>query len=235
MGAKKAFLVEVISMIMEVLLILKGFTVCAVVLIIIMSAVIWKSMGKLPAFFFSLALTLLFVVFYFDIPKITASISVMASFVWLLQKYDHKEMIRLAEESFYTAFGINPDKVEFIFRPPTRHELEEIGISEAVQIKTWSEGKASKFFLDIEKRLLQARTPILFPVYSEDVIPLWKEVIRTHKQGNPKHLEYYDDNEILQKVDYLSENGSLLKGSWRRHRSAEEYWNTKKKVWEPVP
>ena len=44
-----------------------------------------------------------------------------------------------------------------------------------------------------------------------------------------------DDTEILQKVDYLSEDGSLLKGSWRRYKGAEEYWNPKKEVWEPVP
>jgi hypothetical protein len=84
-------------MILEVLLIWKGFIIPARAFVIIMSTVIWKYVENLPAFFFSLALTLLFVVFYLDIPKITASISALASFAWLLQK-DDRSIIKVAEE-----------------------------------------------------------------------------------------------------------------------------------------
>lgn len=56
-----------------------------------------RNIKRVPALLFSLALILLFVVFYFDIPKVTASIAVLASFAWLLQK-DDRGIIKVAEE-----------------------------------------------------------------------------------------------------------------------------------------
>ena len=66
-----------------------------------------------------------------------------------------------------------------------------------------------------------------------DSVSVWKYAVKIHSNGKPKTTIYYDENEQLCGKEYLDEKGALKRGSWRRSKGIEVYWNPGKQVWEP--
>ncbi len=142
---------------------------------------------------------------------------------------------KLAEDLFMRTFGKKADKAEPILRKTcTLDTLAQILSDETMRAKFRSGKKVYKGTVDVKNEVLYMEEPELAPVYADESIPLWKEVSKLHKNGMPKKVEYYDGNEFPHGEEYLDENGALKKGSWRRHKGREEYWNPKKQEWEPI-
>ena len=158
---------------------------------------------------------------------------------YLLEQKSRKELESsrtLGETLFSAQCGIKADKTELIYRSVSEYDRLQYGVSgKGVQVKFWSQGKVYKGIIDTENQTLHMKEPVLFPVYAGDPIPLWKETVNIYGNGMPKKVEFYDSTEFLHRVDYLDEKGVLTKGSWRRLKDIEAYWNPKKEVWEPVP
>jgi hypothetical protein len=58
-------------------------------------------------------------------------------------------------------------------------------------------------------------------------------VMKVHKNGKPKKTVCYDEHEKVCGEEYFDETGERKRGSWKRHKGIEVYWNQRKKVWEP--
>jgi hypothetical protein len=143
---------------------------------------------------------------------------------------------RVGEPLFTQQFGAKPDRVECIQTPPGKYDCLEFGITgRALQIGFWLNGKALKGIIDIDNEVLYMKPLVWMPVYTEDLTAAWRNTPEMHRNGMPKKVEFRDGNEIPQRVDYLDQKGSLAKGTWRRYKGCEQYWNPEKETWEPVP
>ena len=143
---------------------------------------------------------------------------------------------KLAEKLFLLNIGKRADRVELILRPtPTYDRLNQGFSDKTTQVKFWLEDEISKGIVDIKYEVLYMKEPVILPVYAGELIPVWKEVTKMHKNGMPKKVEFYDSTELPHRMDYLDEKGDLKKGSWRRAEGIVEYWNPKAQVWEPIP
>lgn len=143
---------------------------------------------------------------------------------------------KLGERLFLQNFGMEADKTELIQRPVSTYDRLQHGIfGKGVQMKFRSQGKVYKGIVDSETETLHMKEPLFLPVYTDGSISIWKETPQKYGSGMPKKVEYYDCDELLQRIEYLDENGQLKKGSWRRYEGREEYWNPKKEEWEPIP
>ena len=136
---------------------------------------------------------------------------------------------------FLREFGVNPDKVEPLpLLPVSKYCRLKEGISKkSFHIKFLSQGKIHKGVIDTEDQVLHMKEPVLLPVYDDNVVSAWKYVVKMHRNGKPKKTVYYDENEKLCGEEYSDETGVLKRGSWRRSKGIEVYWNPRKQVWEP--
>lgn len=153
----------------------------------------------------------------------------------LAQQKEIEKRTKLAEDLFIRTFGKKADKVEPILREIcTLGPLAQILSDKTMRAKFRSGKKVYKGTVDVKNEVLHIEEPELVPVYADESIPLWKEVSKLHKNGTPKKVEYYDGNEFPLGEEYFDENGGLKKGSWRRYKGREEYWNPEKQEWEPI-
>ena len=146
-----------------------------------------------------------------------------------------KENRKLGETLFLREFGVEADKVEPLpLLPVSKYYHIKEGISKkSFYIKFWSQKKVLKGVIDRENQTLHMREPVLLPVYDDNVVSAWEYVVKMHRNGKPKKTLYYDENEQLCGEEYSDENGVLKRGSWRRLKGIEVYWNPRKQVWEP--
>ena len=140
---------------------------------------------------------------------------------------------KLGEYLFLSKFGIAPDKVK-VLSYTYKYDRLTHGISiKSVRIKFWAQEKIYKGLVDMENEALYIKEPVLLPVYTDNCIPVWEEVITVHRNGTPSTVEFRDAKEELHGVDYLDDEGILKQFSWKRYKGTEVYWNPVKKVWEP--
>jgi len=140
---------------------------------------------------------------------------------------------KLGEDLFLSKFGVKPDKVKVLSTFTYKYDHLK-GISKnSVRIKFWSQEKVYKGVVDIENKRLYIKEPVLLLMFTGDVIPVWKDVTAVHRNGMPKRVVFNDADERPRGMDYLDEEGTLKKGSWRRYKGREVYWFPEKQVWEP--
>jgi hypothetical protein len=143
---------------------------------------------------------------------------------------------KLADEILLAYFGKKADKIEVSSKPITNHDRIEYGIiGDTFRVKFWLEGKVHKGIIDKKSKILYLKEFELMPVCVGEDVPVWKEVTKMYRSGMPQKIEFYDDYDLLHRVDYLDEKGTLGRGSWRRREGIEEYWNPETQVWESVP
>ncbi|MBU6996175.1 MAG: hypothetical protein HXS41_00805 [Theionarchaea archaeon] len=143
---------------------------------------------------------------------------------------------RIGESLFTQQFGTKPDRVEYIQTPPGKYDCLEVGITgRGLQIGFWLNGKALKGIVDIDEKILYMKPLIWMPVYTHDLMAVWRNTPEMHGNGMPKKVEFRDSNEVLQRIDYLDQKGILKRGTWRRYKGIEQYWNPGNETWEPVP
>ena len=141
----------------------------------------------------------------------------------------------MAEELFLLSYGKLPSKAELMMRPTSAYDQLIRGLSsKTAQVKFWVKDEICKGIVDVEKRVLYMKEPIMMPVYPNESIRVWREVTEMHENGMPKKVEFYDKFEIPHRMDYLDDKGILKKGSWRRVEGTVKYWNPKAQMWEPV-
>ena len=142
--------------------------------------------------------------------------------------------LKLGEKLFLSKFGVKPDKTKILLAFTYKYDHLHYNIStKSLQIKFWSQGQVYKGIVDIENERLLIKEPVLLTVHTGDVIPVWKDVTKVHRNGKPKAVVFRDDAEQLRGIDYLDEEGILKRGSLRRYKSIEVYWFPEKEVWEP--
>lgn len=141
---------------------------------------------------------------------------------------------KIGEDLFLSQFGVRPDEVKVLSAFTYKYDRLTHGIStHSVRIKFQSQGKVYKAIVDIENKKLYIKEPVFLPVHTADVIPVWKDVTRIHRNGMAKTVVFYDADERPRGENHLDEEGNLRKGSWRRYKGTEVYWFPKKQVWEP--
>lgn len=158
-------------------------------------------------------------------------------FVMFIRDYisikEIKKSRKLGEALFLKEFGVEADKAELSVRLVTKYYRLK-GISKkSFHVTFRSQGKVYKGILDREHQILHIQKPVLLPVYTDDAVPVWRYVLKMYKNGEPKKVGYYDENEQLCGEEYLDEKGMLKRKSWRRRKGIEEYWYPAKQVWEP--
>lgn len=209
-----------------------GFVILSVLLIVFATVLVWYFVGWKAAF--PVALTffvILIFTFYFD-PSYSVTLGTfVASLSALVPHYERSKLKKVINQQLVNA-GMEADTIEFISRVPSDYDLRNHGISgDAVQVKIWSQKKVHKGLFDTDANILHLRKQILFPLYSDDVTALWKEVTKTYKDGKPKQVEFRDSFEVLHGVDHLDQDGFRTKRSWRRHFNVVERWNPKRNTW----
>lgn len=159
----------------------------------------------------------------------------MNSFLSYKSEKETKKCHEIAEKAVLSKFG-SQVTVEFLARPTSNYDKVLHGITGTpIPVKFRCGPDIYKGIVDAADGSLYIKEPVLLPVYSEELIPVWKDVTNVHKNGLPKRVEFYDSDELLHRVDCLDERGNLVKESWRRNKGTVEYWNQKKQVWEQVP
>lgn len=211
-----------------------GFAAVSVLLIVFATLLVWKFVGWKAAF--PVALTFLVILvfsFYYD-PSYAVTFGTFVASLSALVPYYERSRLKKVINLLLTNTGMSVDSIEVIPRTPTVYDLHTHSIfGNAVPVKIWSQKKAYKGLFDTDNNIMHWRERILFPLYSDDVKPLWKEVTRTYEDGTPKQVEFRDSFEVLHGVDYLDQEGVRTERSWRRHFNVVERWNPKRKAWEP--
>lgn len=73
----------------------------------------------------------------------------------------------------------------------------------------WLNGKALKGIVDIDNEILYMKPLVWMPVYTEDLMAVWRNTPEMHRNGMPKKVEFRDSSEIPQRIDYLDQNERL--------------------------
>lgn len=225
-------LVAIITIFWAMLLFSWGFITPSVLLIVSATALVWYFVGWKAAFPVALIFfVILIFTFYFD-PSYSVTLGTfVASLSALVPHYERSKLKKVINQQLVNT-GMEVDNIEFISRIPSEFDLRNHGISgDAVQVKIWSQRKAYKGLFDTDTNILHLKEQILFPLYSENVTALWKEVTKMYGDGTPKQVEFRDSFEVLHGVDYLDRDGFRTKRSWRRRLNVVERWNPKRKSW----
>jgi len=228
-------LVAIITIFWAMLLFSWGFVTSSVLLIVLATVLVWYFVGWKAAF--PVALTffvILIFTFYFD-PSYSVTLGTfVASSSALVPHYERSNLKKVINQQLVNT-GMEVDNIEFISRTPTAYDLRNHGIfGDAVQVKIWSQRKAYKGLFDTDTNILHLREQVLFPLYSDNLTALWKEVTKMYDDGTPMQVEFRDSFEVLHGVDYLDQDGFRTKRSWRRHLNVVERWNLERKTWGPL-
>lgn len=93
----------------------------------------------------------------------------------------------VGEQQFSTKFGVNPDNVEYMKESPPWHQLQKLGIYGPVyQFRFFVKGKEYRGIVSKNEKILYMKDPLYLPVYNNNPIPVWKEVKKVYRSGNPK-------------------------------------------------
>ena len=170
----------------------------------------------------------------FYILSLVLILGLLNTYLSIKSDRETKKYLEIAEKAVQSKFG-SQVTVECLVRP-ANHDKIIYGITGTpIPVKFRYGSDVYKGIVDAANESLYIKEPVLLPVYSEELIPVWKDVTNVHKNGLPKKVEFYDSGELLHRVDYLDERGNLVKESWRRNKGTVEYWDQKKQVWEQVP
>ena len=202
--------------------------------IVIAILIVWKYTGWKAALPVALTFLVVLVLYFYFESSNSVYVGAFVAFLFAtIPYYEHLRQKKVIKQLFSMNTGLKADNIEFIPRKPTNYDLRHYQITgDALQVKIWSQNKAYKGLFDTENQILQLRKEILFPLYSTDVKPLWKEVTSVYDDQSPRQVEFRDSYEVLHGVDYVDQEGFRTGRSWRRHLDVVEHWNVKSGEWE---
>jgi len=159
----------------------------------------------------------------------------IGAFFFALHRWENtNEICELGRNLFFSRFGVQPDNVEYLSKKPPEYDRLAFGLYGSVfQLKFFLKGKELRGIINREDQGLYMRDPVYMPVYTTELIPVWKEITQMYGTGIPRKIEYYDDTWALIGVDFLYGNGMLMKKSWKRHEGILKRWNMENREWIP--
>ena len=101
----------------------------------------------------------------------------------------------------------------------------------AVKVTT-QDNSVIRGYFDTKQDFFVIDNPQKLPVYSDQLIDVWKLINRVHKNGTPRKIESKDRNDKTVSQEVFNERGSLIEG-WRVRKGVREVWNLEKKEWVP--
>lgn len=186
---------------------------------------------------FVLGISNLLIIDWADAPPIMylLTFSYVGAFVYALYRWENiNKICELGRSLFFSRFGIQPDNVEYLTKRSLQFDRMIFGLlGPTCELRFFLKGKELRGILNREEETLSMNDPVYMPVYTSELIPVWKEITKRYDSDLPKKVEYYDDMRALIGVDLLDANGTLMKKSWRREEGVLKQWNTEDEGWVP--